>query len=431
MDSIWNHGEFPSFPALEGDTETEVLILGGGAAGLLTAYFLHREQVPCLLVEQNRVCGGVTGRTTAKITAQHGLCYQKLLKKGREPAEKYLHANLRALEAYEKLCENIDCDFLFRDNFVYSVRDSQKVERELEALEKLGYPAIAQAQCPIPVGSVGAVGFPRQAQFHPLRFFAAIARGLNIREHTKVEELVGTTAVTDRGRIRARRVIVATHFPFLNKHGSYFLKLYQHRSYVLALENASIPEGMYVDEQAGGLSFRGAGDCLLLGGGGARTGKNCGGWEELRAFAGANYPGAREVASWATQDCMSLDHVPYIGRYSARTPDLFVAAGFNKWGMTGSMVAAMLLRDEILGKKNDFRDVFDPSRSILHPQLLLNGAEAAAGLLFPTGKRCPHLGCALKWNPREQSWDCSCHGSRFTEKGRCLDNPATGDLPDP
>ena len=133
---------------------------------------------------------------------------------------------------------------------------------------------------------------------------------------------------------------------------------------------------------------------------------------------------AKEVCHWAAQDCMSLDHIPYIGQYSARTGELFTATGFNKWGMTGSMVAAQLLCDLVQGKKNEFADIFSPSRCICKPQLLVNGFETVTNLLSFTGKRCPHLGCALKWNPAEHSWDCACHGSRFDEQGHVLDNPA-------
>lgn len=281
----------------------------------------------------------------------------------------------------------------------------------------------------MPVKTVGAVKFPDQAQFNPLKFLSSVAEGLNIYENTFVREMRGNTAVTDKGKIRADTVIAATHFPFINKHGSYFLKLYQHRSYVIALENAQDVNGMYVDECDTGLSFRNYEGLLLLGGGGHRTGKKGGNWAELRAFAAKKYPDSREKHFWATQDCMSLDGIPYIGRYSAKTHGFYVASGFNKWGMTGSMTAAMLLSDMILGKRNGFASVFDPSRSIVKPQLFINGAEAVCNLLTPSKKRCPHLGCALKWNEAERSWDCPCHGSRFTEHGRVLDNPANGDLP--
>lgn len=223
-------------------------------------------------------------------------------------------------------------------------------------------------------------------------------------------------------------MIVTTHFPFINKHGSYYLKLFQHRSYVIALEHAQNVEGMYVDECKTGFSFRNYDDLLLLGGGGHRTGKNGGNWNELRRFADENYPNAVEKYHWAAQDCMSLDNIPYIGNYSKHTPNLYTVSGFNKWGMTGAMVAAMLLSNQVCGMKNDFEEVFCPSRSILKQQLFVNAFESAKNLLTPSKKRCPHLGCALKWNPAEHSWDCTCHGSRFDESGRVLDNPANGDL---
>jgi len=178
-----------------------------------------------------------------------------------------------------------------------------------------------------------------QAQFHPLKFAAGIAGELRIFEHTKVLELTPGKAVTHGGAISADKIIIATHFPILNKHGGYFLKLYQHRSYVLALENVQKLNGMYVDENSKGLSFRNAGDFLLLGGGAHRTGKPGDGWRGLERFARRHYPEAREAARWAAQDCMTLDGVPYIGPYSKRTRGLYVATGFNKWGMTSSMAA--------------------------------------------------------------------------------------------
>ena len=223
------------------------------------------------------------------------------------------------------------------------------------------------------------------------------------------------------------KIIIATHFPILNKHGGYFLKLYQHRSYVLALKGAPVPGGMIIDEDKKGLSFRSWGEQLLLGGGSHRTGKRGGGWRELEAFARQHYPSAQITARWATQDCMTLDGVPYIGRYARSTPDLYVAAGFNKWGMTSSMAAALALTRMVQGKATPYASLFDPARTMLRPQLLANAAESTAGLLTPTVPRCPHLGCALKYNPAELSWDCPCHGSRFGEDGSLLDNPATDD----
>lgn len=430
MKSIWKtSGDAPTFPSLQGDTTTDVLIIGGGIVGILTAHFLRERGVSYLLVEKGRICSGTTGNTTAKITAQHGLCYHKLLRQsGVGIAKAYLQANRAAAEQFALLCREIDCDFAHKDNFVYATTDRKKLEDEMEALTKLGYEAKFCSEMPLPLQTVGAVCFPNQAQLHPLKFLYAIAKKLNICENTHVGEMIGTTALTNHGRIQAKRVIVATHFPFLNKHGSYFLKLYQHRSYVLALEHAANVEGMYVDEAKTGLSFRNHKQFLLLGGGGHRTGKEGGNWRELRDFAAEHYPASQEKFFWAAQDCMSLDDMPYVGRYSKNTPALYTATGFGKWGMTGAMLAAMLLSDLVTDRSNDYAEVFRPSRSILRPRLLVNGGEAVMNLLTPTVKRCPHLGCALKWNPVEHSWDCPCHGSRFAEDGTLLDNPANGKL---
>ena len=428
MHSIWTETvQLPRFEPLKQDCKTDVFIIGGGIAGLLCAYFLEQAGVSYVLAEAGRICGGITKDTTAKITAQHGLIYDKLIREfGPERAKLYLNANQEALEKYRALCQNIDCDFQERDSFVYALEDRKKLEAELESLQRIGFSAKLADKLPLPFSISGAVGFGGQAQFHPLKFLSAIAQGLHIFENTRVLELKPGAAVTEHGIVKAENIIVATHFPFLNKHGSFFLKLYQHRSYVLALKNAPEVRDMYVDESMTGLSFRSHGDLLLLGGGGHRTGKQGGGWKELEAFVSNKYPDAKIVGRWATQDCMTLDGIPYIGQYSKRTPNLYVATGFNKWGMTSAMAAAALLTDLVLGKQNPYTALFSPSRSILRPQLALNAAESALHLLTPTVPRCPHMGCALKYNRQEHSWDCPCHGSRFTEDGRLIDNPATG-----
>ena len=431
MESIWHKTvQLPQFHPLEGDVSTDVLVIGGGMAGLLCAYQLKKAGVDCIVAERTRIASGITGNTTAKVTCQHGLIYSKLAKKyGLEAAGLYLKANEQSLSEYRALCADIPCDFEEQSHTVYSRQDLHALEEELAVLSKLNYPAELAGGLPLPFPTIGGIRFPRQAQFHPLKFLSGIVGNLTIYENTPVQSLSKTEAVTEHGRIHANAVVVATHFPFLNKHGSYFLKLYQQRSYVLALENAPIPEEMYLDAQGNGLSFRSWGDNLLLGGGGHRTGKKGGGWAELEAFAREHYPDANIISRWATQDCMSLDGIPYIGQYSASTPNLYVATGFNKWGMTTSMAAAQILTDLVRGRENPYASLFSPSRSILHRQLGVNALESTVNLLTPSRKRCPHLGCALKWNTQERSWDCPCHGSRFSEDGKLLDNPATGDLP--
>lgn len=411
---------------------TDVLVVGGGLAGLLCAYQLTQVGVDCTLIEQNQVMQGVSGRTTAKLTTQHGLIYGKLIETlGAEKAKQYYQANGEALAALRELAEGIPCDFTPQSSYIFETDGTQKLEKEMKAYEKLGISYSWEQKLPLPFPVSGALKFADQGQFHPLKFGAHIARSLKIYENTKALAFGEDWVETPKGKITAKKIIIATHFPLINKHGGYFLKLYQQRSYVIALENTPRLNGMYLDCAENGLSLRGAGQWLLLGGGGHRTGKGGAGWDLPEKAAKKYYPDAKNVTRWATQDCMTLDGVPYIGQYSKGTPNLYVATGFQKWGMTTSMVAAKLLTDLVQGRENPYGELFSPSRSMLHKQLFLNGVESAVNLLRPTKPRCPHLGCALHWNAAEHSWDCPCHGSRFDAEGKVLDNPATDDLKHP
>ena len=448
MDSIWMENiKLPEFPELKSDKKTDILIIGGGITGILCAHFLKERGAGYMLAEGRTICSGTTGNTTAKITAQHSLIYDKILKsRGVENAAMYLHANLSAVEKYAELClgqegggsgPGIHCDFERKTSYVYSMGSLSKLEKEADALAKIGFYSELTDRSELPFPIAGALSFNNQAQFNPLKFLAAISKDLNIYEHTFIKEFIQNEkgeneAVTDKGRkIKFKKVIFAAHFPIDNKHGLYFLKLYQHRSYVIALENAPKIHGMYVDEDRKGMSFRSYKDMLLIGGGSHRTGKKGGDWQELRDFARRYYPDSREHAFWSTQDCMSLDGVPYIGPYSENMPGCYVASGYNKWGMTSSMIAAMVLSDMVTERENPYAAVFDPARSMWKPQLFINGFEAVKNLLTPTAGRCPHMGCALKWNVTEHTWDCPCHGSRFDQRGTVLDNPASGNLKKP
>ncbi len=425
--SLWSetvHHSLPRHPQLQGDISTEVLVIGGGMAGILCAYHLQRYGLSCVLAEGHTIGSGVTQNTTAKITAQHGLLYDKMRRTyGTEKARQYYRAQTEAIEAFRQLSIQFPCDFEEKIAYVYSLNQRQKLEQEAAAYERLGIPFVLQENPPLPFQTAGALGMPRQAQFHPLKLLYGLSRNLTIYENTLVTDIRDRCAITPHGRIRAKSILLTTHFPMVNIPGLYFLKMYQHRSYVIALEKAVSLGGMYLDEQEKGHSFRNYQQFLLIGGGDHRTGKQGGGWEELRQLAQNAYPHAVERYAWATQDCMTLDGIPYIGRHRKSTPKLYVATGFNKWGMTGSMVAAQMLLDCVTEKRNAYSPLFDPSRRILHPQLFLNAAHAVGGLVS-FGKRCSHMGCALRWNPQEQTWDCSCHGSRFNPEGEVADNPA-------
>lgn len=425
---MWHENiKIKNFPKLNINKKTDILIIGGGIAGILCAYFLEQQNINYILVEARKIGMGITKNTTAKITFQNPI-YKKLIKNyGVDFTKQYLETNKNAIQVYENLCQNIDCDFTKESAITYSVNDRNKLEEELLALQKLGYNADFLENVSIPIKISGAIEFKNQAQFNPLKFIAKISENLNIHENTFVYKLDGNTAFTENAKIQAKKIIIATHFPFVNSHGSYFLKMYQDRSYVLGIQNAPHPNGMYVDAAQNGMSFRNYNDLLLIGGGGHRTGKSGGGYTILREFVKKYYPNSKEKYFWSTQDCMTLDGIPYIGHYSKNTPNWFVATGFNKWGMTASMISAKILSDMVLDKKNDFSEIFSPSRSILKPQLFANLGETIINFCTPTVKRCSHLGCALKWNKYEHSWDCPCHGSRFNQDGKIIDNPAKKD----
>ncbi len=432
MKYLWmEHVDPPIFPTLDGDRETDVLVIGGGMAGVLCARELKERGASYILLEGQRIGGGITKGTTAVLTAQHDTLYQDMIREqGAEKAGLYLHANLSAVSKFRRLSGEIPCDFEDQPSVMYSLHDRAMMEREEAAVHSLGVDVSFTTETPMPFPVAGAVRYDGMAQFHPLKFLYGIARELNIFENTFVRELDGTTAITDKGKVRAKKVIIATHYPFVNSHGLYFMKLYQNRSYVIALEKA--PElGCTIEDAAdNGIYLRNYRGLLLVGGGDHRTGKQAKGgcFASPRAFAKTYFPGSREVYAWANQDCVSLDGVPYIGPYSAGLPHVYVASGFGLWGMTTSMVASEILTDMTEGRKNRFAPAFAPDRHLSYGPLFGNIGTTLLHFASPTLRRCSHLGCALTWNPIEHSWDCACHGSRFDEQGHLIDNPAMKDI---
>lgn len=474
MASIWYKDAcLPEWDRLNQDLKTEIAVIGGGMAGILTAYFLKKGGADVVLLEGDRVGSGQTGRTTAKITAQHGLTYAELIRKlGEKTAKEYAHAMEDAIDMYWSVAETeqISCGLREAPAFLYSRRESAGLEEEAKAAALCGISANLIGQTELPFSVEEALSFPHSAQFHPLQFLQGVSKDLRIYEHTRATAIQDHTIVTDHGVVAAKKIVMATHFPFLNRPGYYFMRMHQERSYVLAVLNAPRFQGMYYGIDSDGYSFRSAGDYLLLGGGGHRTGENRGGkYEDLRSVAKALFPESREAAHWSAQDGITLDGMPYIGRYSNAAPDLYVATGFRKWGMTGAMVSAQCLSDLIL-RGEERCPVFSPQRfhfSASAKALMDEGLQSVKGLTaefltlpaeaaesVPRGQgqlvefhnqkigvykdndgtvhvvssRCPHLGCQLEWNPDELSWDCPCHGSRFDYDGNLLDNPAQRNL---
>ena len=476
MKSIWTKtAALPAFSVLEGHQQADVAVIGGGLAGMLTAAAQRREGAEVVVVEADRIGGGQTAGTTAKLTAQHGLKYHQLIQTlGAEAAGQYARANLAAVERLRQLVLewSIECDFQDCTSFLYAVGAPGPLEEEHDACLALGMDVFLTRDTELPFAAQ-ALGLRNQACFHPLRLLAALAEGLTVCEHSRVLTVEEHALSTEHGSVSAEHIVFACHYPFINMPGYYFTHQHQERSYVLALKGTENLQNYYLGIDGEGLSFRSWGDTLLLGGGGHRTGENREGgkYALLEQAARRYWPDCRVAARWSAQDCMPMDGVPYLGVFADSRPSWLVATGFQKWGMSSSVIAAELLRDLALGRTppQDL-SVFSPHRfhlSASAKQLAEDTLQAVRGLsrqLWKPGRipleelpyghggiveidgekfgvyrdksgeihavtaRCPHLGCQLEWNPDTLSWECPCHGSRFDLDGRLLDGPAQEDL---
>lgn len=476
MQSVWSDNcTIRKREALPQDITTNHLIIGAGMAGILIGYFLKKYDDDVVIIDANRIASGDTENTTAKITSQHGLVYHKLITEfGEERARQYAKANELAIKRYKELIQDrkIDCDFEEKASYLYSINQIEQLCSEVEAANKLGIPAELVETIELPLAVKGAVKFPNQAQFHPLKFLKNLSEELVIYEDTKALKVKDNMVLTNKGTITAKNIVIATHYPIIDVPGFYFTRMHQEKSYVLALANVKHIDGMYRDIAKDGYSLRMYQDLLLFGGFNQRTGENEQGgcYDLLRQEAKKLYPDAKEVYHWSAQDCITMDGIPYIGRYSKRTPNIYVATGFNKWGMTTSMVAGMILSDMIMGCENQYSKVFSPTRfdfsasiSTLAKDLATttknytmqkvyiprkgietiqnghggiveyNGKKVGVykneeGEAFVVSTKCPHLGCQLRWNADELTWDCPCHGSRFDYRGNLIEDPANKDL---
>lgn len=447
MESIWsNTVQIHERSALEEDISVEAAVIGAGMAGILTAYLLEENGVPVVVLEADRIASGQTRNTTAKITGQHGLIYNKLIKQiGWKKAQLYARAQEAAISEYGRVIGKggIKCHFQKLSSYLYSACQKDTLLKEAQAAQALGLNAKFLEKAEIPMENVGAVCFEGQAQFHPLEFINEISRGLVIYEKTRALSVKGNKIVTNRGTVTAEHIIFASHYPFINVPGFYFAREHQERSYVIALENAVQPEGMYYGIDQGELSLRNYENFLLVGGGSHRTGRNQEGgqYEKLRQQAKKYFPAGKEAFCWSAQDCMPHDKMALIGNFSCFRPYWYVETGFQKWGMTSAMLSAMIIRDAVCGIENPYRRLFSPQRfrpamaagSFVH-DMAVSVKELSKGMFAPgSGEvrklQCPHMGCRLYWNEEGQSFDCPCHGSRFDREGKLLDGPAQKDLP--
>ena len=462
------------------DKYVDVVVIGAGMAGILTAYYLQKQGKKVIVLEADRIAGGQTENTTAKITAQHGYIYSLLSEKyNSNYAKLYAQANTMAIDEYDKLISNekIECNFQRVNSYLYEREDnntdnnktiSEKLKKELDVAEQSGIKASFVNRTALPFSVIGAICFENQAQFHPLEFIKHLCDKLVIYENTKVLKVKGHEIRTSNGVLYGENIVFASHYPFPKIPGFYFVREHQERSYVMAVRGIPKWEGMYYSEEKNGLSFRWFKDILLIGGGGHRTGKTgdkCG-YSELKKQIDMIYPEYEEVCHWSAQDCVTHDELPFIGQFSTWHPYWYVASGFKKWGMTTSMISAQIICDEICGRENPYKSLFTPQRchfwssankllkdigisssglikGHLHMPMFKTKnpkrGEAAIvrhglkrygvyhdskGIIHEISVKCPHMGCELQWNGEEHTWDCPCHGSRFDCDGKLIDGPS-------
>lgn len=473
--------------------DVDVAVLGAGIAGLTTAYLLAGSGRSVVVLDSGRVAAGVSGHTTAKVSAQHGLIYETLRKVNADTAARYGAAQLAALEwiSSESTALGVDCDFERRDSFVYSTKPSQRstLKKEAEAAHAAGMPASFVDSTDLPVETVGAVRFTNQAQFHPRKWLLALADeieslGGHVLEGTRALSLSarrGSVVHTDRGDVRARDVVVATHYPVFDR-GGFFTRLEPTRELAVSglVDDASAPTSMSLDADTH-YSVRTAPDStpgrtrLIVLGESYRTGQRIdveARYAKLAAWS-SQILGLREVTHrWSAHDLSTADKIPYVGRYHPGARHLWVATGFAQWGMTNGTAAAHLLHDLVMGIADPAQqDLFDPQRANLRsvPKLLKANAAVAGyfgadraraaigapqpddlqpgqatvarvgtqlvaayrepdGRLHAVSARCTHLGCVVNFNNAEKSWDCPCHASRFAPDGTVLHGPAVKPL---
>ena len=444
--SLWFEGrDTPTRPPLDRDIAADVVVVGAGIAGLTTALLLEREGMDVVVLEMRHVAAGATGYNTAKLSSLHGLTYTQLERSlGRDGARLYGEANEAGVARVFELADElgIDCDLARKPNYTYSedAAEVDELREEARLAAELGLPASYVDELDLPFGVAGAVRFDDQAEFNPVKYVDGLAAALGgpVHEATRVTGLGSGGVSTALGHsVKARHVVVATHLSFLDR-GLYFARCHPERSYVVAGHVAgAVPAGMYLSTESPAHSIRAHGDWLLVGGESHKTGQADAGerYDRLAAWARERF-GLEPELRWATQDHMPVDGVPYVGRHDPLSGDVWVATGFRKWGLAMGTAAGELLAAQIGGREHPWTRLFDPNRlrpRASAPDFVKENANVAyhfaADRVAKRGNpRCTHLGCLLDWNAPEETWDCPCHGSRFSARGEVIEGPAVRPL---
>jgi glycine/D-amino acid oxidase-like deaminating enzyme/nitrite reductase/ring-hydroxylating ferredoxin subunit len=490
--SLWvgTTGDPPRYGPLPGDASVDVAVVGAGITGLTVAHLLARDGARVAVLEAGRVAAGVTGYTTAKITSLHTLIYDRLEQSfGQETAAAYAEANQAGLALVGDLVGElgVDCDYEGADAFTYTERADgvEAIEAEVAAAQRAGLPAVLTTDTDLPYPVEAAVRVDGQAQFHPRKYClglaaAVVANGGTVYEDTRAVEVDEDTGVvtTDRGSVPAGAVVMATHLPFPMA-GGYFARAEPMRSYAMAVRIAGErPRGMYITPDQPSRSVRSTPDgWVIVGGEGHKVGHDDDTTQRYRVleeWARQRFQVEEIAYRWSAQDYTTADGIPYVGRLSRGTDRVFVATGYGKWGFTNAAAAAIMLADAVNGRANPWAPTFDSTRLALRQSikdlvsanldvakrfvgdriedrggggaeglapgtaaiLSLEGRQAAVfrddeGVLHAVSPTCTHLGCHVRFNTAERTWDCPCHGSRFDVDGHVLQGPAVKDLGPP
>lgn len=493
MESFWEeeikkHQEFES---VKNNIDVSVCIIGGGLTGLSTAYYLSKK-VSVAVVEKDRICSHTSGKTTGKITSQHGLFYEYLINsENKEFAKKYLKANEKAIDNIENIIKESqrECDFEREDAYIFTMQETKvdQIKNEQASVDKIDKEKSEFVkQVLLPLEIAGAIKFRNQAQFHPVKYGYILANSImnnngRVFENSKVTDIKrenGKYIVSvNRNKIIADYVVIATRYPIVNVPGYHFLKMYQSTSYaVMADVKKELFNGMYISTEVPNISFRTVKDgerkLLLAVGFDYKTGKEDlkDGYQRLETVIRKMYPDAEILYKWSAEDCISLDKIPYIGEISVMKPNMYIATGFNKWGITSSNIAANIITDDILGNENEYKDIFKSTRlqpiknrqevgnmlkevnkSLIASRFKIPKNElkdikigegkivninntkvgvykSQTGEIFKIRPYCAHLGCELYFNNIDKTWECPCHGSKFSYEGKLIEVPSNKDL---
>lgn len=489
---IWRQEiHLPSFSTLKENIDADVAIIGAGITGITTAYLLTKHHgLKVAILDSDVILNGATGHTTAKVTAQHGLIYDELINHfGEEHARLYYEAQVEAIEIIKQFINtlNIDCQLTEEDAYIYTNNEKyvEKLKKEKKAYDLLNIKGDLLDKIPLNLPIKLALRMNNQAQFHPLLYLKRLVEeiqqlGGSVFENTTAVDIEFNkrpAVITDQGiRVFCNYVIVASQFPFYDGEGFYPMRMYPERAYVLAIKSSfKYPGGMYINAESPSRSIRSVQyngeELLLIIGENHKTGQGKETryhYQALENFAQDLTQSSEPLFRWSTQDLTTLDKLPYIGPITPTHQNVFVATGYRKWGMTNGTIAAKIITDQIIGKKNRYSKLFTPARFKIDPGLkrfaainldvakhMLRGKfdhtkdikaiekmrPGEALITRVNGKRtgvymdehhkvhlvnttCTHLGCEVEWNSGDHTWDCPCHGSRFSYTGEVITGPA-------